>query len=161
MRILSLLIAISAWTGTALAQLPTPTINVPVVGLASTETAQVNVTYLIQPTLAILPLASPPAATSPCTGTVAFFNSAGYAIGNPASFSLSTGQIYSTTLPYADVTGTSGTARTVVRAIVTPTAACNLNTSIETFDTATGVTHVHVEGPSVGIFPNLHVGVAR
>ena len=40
----------------------------------------------------------------------------------------------------------TGNARTTIRAIVTTNSACSVTANIETFDTATGVTHIHVEG---------------
>jgi hypothetical protein len=163
MRVLPVLIAIFLGSGAALAQLPAAlpiVMNLPVVGLASSETAQVNVAYLLQTTLEVLPANATPSTPS-CTGTITFYNAAGSALGTPASFSITTGQIYSTTLPYSDVTGSSGNGRTVIRAAVTTNAPCAVNTNIETYDTATGVTHVHVEGPSAGIFPNIRIGVAR
>ena len=161
MRILSFALVISLSVGAAFAQttaLPI-TLNLPVVGLASSETAQVNVVYLLQPATAVLPANS--TLTQPCTGTITFSNAAGSLIGNPVPFSINAWQIYSTTLPYSDVTGTSGNARTVIRATVTANAPCTVNTNIETYDTASGVTHVHVEGPATGIFPNVRIGLAR
>jgi hypothetical protein len=165
MRFLPLLAVISLWTASALSQpiipstLPLP-MNLPVVGLASSETAQVNVVNLA-PSGLFMSGSFSTGTTGPCTGTIAFYNAAGSALGNPASFSISTGQVFSATLPYSDVTGTSKDARTVVRATVTTNPPCAVNTNIETYDTMSGVTHVHVEGPATGIFPNLRLGPAR
>jgi hypothetical protein len=159
MRILPFFVGFCASGAAVFAQLPaTSPLNLPVVGLASSETVQVNVVDLLQPSLDILPLTSTPAA---CSGTIVFYNAAGSAIGNPASFSLNAGQISWAALRYSDVSGGSGNARSVVRATVTTTAPCSLNTNIETYDTTTGVTHVHVEGPSIRLFPNLRLGLAR
>ncbi len=150
-----LLIAISVYTCAALAQplipaFPPITVNLPVVGLASSETAQVNVA---SPGFTGINDAPFP---TPCTGTITFYNASGAAIGSSTSFSIDLAQVSSATLPYSDVTGTSGTARTTIRARVTTNTACSVTANIETFDTASGVTHVHVEGSStLGIFPNL------
>ncbi len=154
MRFVSSLIAISLWTGATLAQttgpIDTRTVNLPVVGLASSETAQVNVASPGFPGITDAPF------PTPCTGTIAFYNTNGAAIGSSTSFSITLAQVFSATLPYSDITGTSGNARTTIRAIVTTNVSCSVTANIETFDTATGVTHVHVEGGStVGIFPNV------
>ncbi len=163
MRFFPFLAVISLWTASALAQLPLfPSIplNLPVVGLASSETAQINVVNLAPSGLFVSGSFST-GTTAPCAGTITLYNAAGSALGNPASFSISTGQVFSATLPYSDVTGTSKDARTAVRATVTTNPPCAVNTNIETFDTMTGVTHIHVEGPATGIFPNFRPGVAR
>jgi hypothetical protein len=83
-------------------------------------------------------------------------NSSGGAVGSSASFTIGSSQIFSATLPYSDSSsaGTSTSGRTAIRALViigaTNSAAtlCSLAANIETFDTATGVTHVHVDGTS-------------
>jgi hypothetical protein len=148
------LIAISLYTCAALAQpalttTPTRTLNLPVAGLASSESAQVNVA---SPGFSGVTNAPFP---TPCTGTITFYNASGAAIGSPTSFSIDLAQVSSATLPYSDITGTTGNTRTIIRALVTASAGCSVTANIETFDTATGVTHVHVEGnTTVGIFPN-------
>jgi hypothetical protein len=151
------LIAISLYTCAALAQpaLPTPTrtVDLPVVGLASSETAQVNVASPGFTGISDAPL------PSPCTGTIAFYNASGAAIGSSTSFSITLAQVFSASVPYSAVVPgdppPTGNGRTTIRAIVTTSAACAVIANIETFDTATGVTHVHVEGnATVGIFPN-------
>jgi len=153
MRFELLFIAISLWTLPTFAQpaLPTTlprTVNLPVVGLASSETAQVNVVNLVPPFLFVSGAFSA-GSTTPCTGTIAFYNASGTAIGSSTPFSISTGQISSATVPYSAVVPgdppPTGNGRTTIRATVT-TNACSVATNIETFDTATGVTHVHVEG---------------
>jgi hypothetical protein len=156
------LIAISIYACAAFAQpaLPTAasrTVNLPVVGLASSETAQVNVASPGFSGIADAPL------PTPCTGTIAFTNASGAAIGSPTSFSITLAQVSSATVPYSAVVPgdppPTGNGRTIIRATVTTNAACPVTANMETFDTATGVTHVHVEGGStVGIFPNLFNG---
>jgi hypothetical protein len=155
MRFGSLFIAISLWTVPTFAQpgLPTTpprTVNLPVVGLASSETAQVNVANLAASFLFVSGAFSA-GSTMPCTGTIAFYDASGTAIGTATPFSISTGQISSATVPYSAVVPgdppPNGNGRTTIRATVA-TNACSVATNIETFDTATGVTHVHVEGSS-------------
>ncbi len=116
------------------------------VGLAISETAQINVVNLAQPAAS--------GGTAPsCTGTISFMNSKGMAIGSATSFTLASGQIASATLPYVT---TGATGRTEIRGVVTSTSTrgsgvrCSLSSSLETFDTSTGVTHVFVEGPQDG-----------
>lgn len=130
--------------------------NLPPVGLAITETAQVNVVNT-----AVAPL-STGTAVAPCSGSIAFYNAGGSIIGTATSFTVGSGKIFSATLPYASA-GAAG-SRTVIRPVITviPPAitvavtgviapvlaipACSLSSSLETFDTATGVTHVFVAG---------------
>jgi hypothetical protein len=158
------LIFVGLCTGTALAQtgaipaLFSRTLNLPVVGLASSETAQVNVVNLAAPVPAGTNGGSSPVggATASCSGSITFYNSSGGAVGSSASFTIGSSQIFSATLPYSDSSsaGTSTSGRTAIRALViigaTNSAAtlCSLAANIETFDTATGVTHVHVDGTS-------------
>jgi hypothetical protein len=121
-------------------------LHLPPVGLAVSETAQVNVTNT----------APPPAnggAAPLCGVTVVFYGGRdGQTIlGNLAVFQLRNGDVASAPLPYA-LTGASG-ARTVIRVAITvspilvttdsgpQTAPCTLLSSLETFDSATGVTH--------------------
>ena len=149
----------------AFAQAPTPLppITAPVsltrsyvflpVGLAPTETAQVNVVNTAQ-----VP-ATTTTAVSSCTGTISFLNASGAVIGKPTPFTVTAGQVFSASLPYGSA-GVTGGARPEIRGEVqvTPTAttttttpptfapACSLSYSFETFDTGTGVTHVFIAG---------------
>jgi len=166
MRFLSLLIASSLWTGAALAQNPvsilTRTVNLPVVGLASSETAQVNVINLAVSVVPVVTEASlPPGGTiATCTGGITFYDANGNAITS-ASFTIGTGQIYSAPLPYSDIPSadrpTTGNGRTAVWATVAingpnnPGSPCTLASNIETYDTASGVTHVHAEGSTIAL----------
>jgi hypothetical protein len=63
---------------------------------------------------------------------------------------MTSGQTFSARLPYAN---TAASGRTVVRGVVSLTPApgtpCALATTLETFDTSTGVTHVFFAGPEV------------
>jgi hypothetical protein len=123
-----------------------PIPSLPPVGLAASETVQVNVVNT-----AVSPSTGVPAS---CTGSITFYNAGGTAIGAPANFSLGTRQIFSAALPYALTGGTGG--RTVVRAEIATAATvagfaippCILLSSLETYDTATGVTHTFAQGNS-------------
>lgn len=115
------------------------------VGLAASESAQINVVNLAQPATS--------GGTAPsCTGTISFLNSKGTAIGSATSFTLGSGQMASATLPYSS---TASSGRTEIRGVVTLTstpgsgARCSLSSSMETFDTSNSVTHVFIEGPQV------------
>ena len=72
-------------------------------------------------------------------------------IGSATPFTVTSGQIMSVKLPYAN---TEASGRTVVRAAVTQTfatgsaaAPCELARSLETHDSTTGVTQAFVVGP--------------
>jgi hypothetical protein len=123
-----------------------PPSQFPPIGLAASETAQVNIVNTASQSIG---------GTAPsCTGTITFYNASGGVIGAATSFTIGSGQIFSATLPYAS-TGAAG-SRTVVRAqialgVVTiaslqPPPACVLSSSLETWDTATGVTHSLIAG---------------
>jgi hypothetical protein len=129
--------------GTSAPPLPS---QFPPVGLAAGETAQVNIVNTAFPSTG---------GTSPsCTGTITFYNASGSMIGTATSFTVGSGQIFSATLPYAS-TGAAG-SRTVFRAQIAlapvtiaslqPPALCALSSSLETYDTATGVTHSLIAG---------------
>ena len=135
---------------------PISTASLPPVGLASTETAQVNLVNTVPAPLS--------GAAPSCTGSVAFYAAGGSLIGTATSFTVGSGQIFSVKLPY-DLTEASG-ARTVVRAEIVlnvQTAppsqappACILVSSLETYDTATGVTHALVSGGTAqGLSPGI------
>jgi hypothetical protein len=125
----------------------------PAVGLAGTETLQVNVVNM-----ATVPTGS--TATASCTGTVSFVNSSGAAIGTAAKFTVAAGQIFSVPLPF----GSSGySSRGEILASVQQTLAvpssslCSLAISLEVFDTGTGVTHAILTVPAAVAEP---IGVA-
>jgi hypothetical protein len=153
------LFAAAAFTAGAMAQTGTTatftrTLTFAPVGLASSETAQVN----------LVNLASNPTSgtAASCTGSVSFLSAAGTVIGSASPFTATSGQIASVKLPYAT---TAASGRTVVRAVVTQTfttgssaAPCALATSLETYDTTTGVTHAYVAGPEASSGPGLGFG---
>lgn len=120
------------------------TTSLPPVGLASTETAQVNVVNS----------APASAGSGTCTGSIAFYNAAGAIIGSATDFKVTNGEIFSAKLPYSSAQAT-GDSRIVIRAEVTlnfnaqtvegsavPPQPCMLGGSLETYDTSSGVTHL-------------------
>lgn len=112
----------------------------PPVGLASSETVQINVANLAS---------NPSSGTSAsCTGSISFVNGSGATIGTATSFTVASGETSSVSLSYSSTGGTG--SRIVIRGIVQltesrpSTAPCSLRTSLETFDATTGVTHLFV-----------------
>ncbi len=89
-------------------------------------------------------------------------------IGTATSFTVGSGQIFSVTLPY-DASGGAGSRITVQAQIAitlpavgpanstssAPPAACLLESSLETWDTASGATHVFYARPMPQLLPNL------
>lgn len=116
----------------------------PPVGLASTETAQVNVVNIATASTAA-------GATAPsCTGTITFTDAMGNIVGNsgkPTSFTTTGSVVSSTQLTSTELGVTSGRSEFVASVQLTTTlpskAPCSLIFSLETFD-ATGVTHVYL-----------------
>jgi hypothetical protein len=122
----------------------------PPVGLASSETAQINVVNVAT--------ASSSGSAVSCTGTISFLNSSGTVIGTATPFTVTNGQIFSATLPFSDV-GVSAT-RAEIRGEVTVTETsgashvpCALTSSLETYDATTGVTHLYLAVSGMVINP--------
>lgn len=161
MRRLQRFLSIAAFTAaTAAAQTTTTgtvtqTSNTPAVGLASSETAQINLVNTASN--------SSSGTAASCTGTVTFLNASGTAIGAAQPFTATSGAIVSVSLPFGK-TGATG-VRTEIRATISRTltvgvaippgasvaAPCALEATLETYDSSTGVTHVFV--PNLGV-PN-------
>jgi hypothetical protein len=126
----------------------TATQNLPPIGLAATETAQVNAVNVAE--------ASSSGTAASCTGSISFLNSGGTVIGTATTYTLGTNQLKSVSLPYSSV---GATGRTEIRAVITQTVTtgsdvpCDLLISLETFDTTSGVTHVYVSRGSGGYGP--------
>lgn len=120
--------------------------DLPVMGVAITDTLQVN--------LVNTAAASSSGTAASCTGSVSFYNAAGSILGTATNFTLGSGQISSVKLPYASAGGSG--SRALVRTVVTsqgtapPTAPCALGVTLETYDTATGVTHAFAAGGGAG-----------
>ena len=136
-------LTMGAWGQTTTTNTVTQTFDLPSVGLASSETAQINVSNLAANTTN--------GAAASCTGTISFVNSSGATIGSATSFTVGAGKTDSVSLPYS---GTAASGRTEVRGVITLTttsnalAPCRLVSSMETFDTTSGVTHAYLAGPT-------------
>jgi hypothetical protein len=112
----------------------------PPIGLASTETAQLNVVNVVTSSSA------ESAAPSSCAGTISFANAAGKAIGSPVSFTTTGFEVFSTQLTFSQLGATGARGEFTASIQLTgyaPMALCSLEYSIETFDQATGVTHAY------------------
>jgi hypothetical protein len=120
----------------------------PPVGLAGSETAQINLVNIAEASTAA-------GATAPtCTGTVTFANASGKTIGTPASFTTTGSQVTSIQLTFSQL-GSSGTRGQFVASVqlasaFPPAAPCSLVFSLETFDNSSGVTHVYLGNSSTG-----------
>jgi hypothetical protein len=126
----------------------------PPVGLASTETVQINV----------LNSATSPATgtAASCTGTITFSNASGAAIGTAIPFTIAGGQVFSAKLPYSSSGTTTGRAE-IVGSIQSTTmipskAPCSPVFSLETFDTSSGVTHVFLGNATASAVPQFSLG---
>jgi len=148
MRIRSLVLICAFATG-AFAQGSAPisanftrTYSFPPVGLASSETAQVNVANIATASTAANAVAPS------CTGAVTFVNAGGKAIGSPVSFTTTGSQVFSTQLTFAQLAVMGARGEFVASVQVTgsfpPKAPCSLVFSLETFDDSTGTTHVYL-----------------
>jgi hypothetical protein len=170
-KFLPVLITVFLGTGVSLAQEPSSlprVVNLAVVGLASSETAQVNVVNLAPSVQSVTPGSVPAeGAKALCTGGITFYNSSGNIITSSPSFSITSGQIFSATLPYSETLPANGTsARTAVWATVTiggnnTGSACAPAANIETFDTASGVTHLHVEASTLAVPTLFRLPIAQ
>lgn len=117
----------------------------PPVGLASSETAQVNV-------LNIATASTATGATAPsCTGTITFTDANGNTIGKATSFTTTGSQVFTAQLTSTElgVTGIRAEFVTTVQSNISfpAKAPCSLVLSLETFD-STGVTHVYLANPA-------------
>lgn len=124
----------------------------PPVGLATSETLQINVVNLASN--------SSSGTAASCTGTITFVNPSGATIGSAASFTVTSGQTSSISLPFAK---SGASARTEIRGVISYTVTsdvpCSLASSLETYDTATGVTHLFLSNEaSAGGSPALDGG---
>jgi hypothetical protein len=120
----------------------TQTFRFPPVGIASTETIQINV--LNHAT------ASSSGTAASCAGTITFTNASGTVIGTATSFTVTSGQVFSASLPFSKA-GASGIRAEIVGSVQLTLASstpCALANSLETFDTSSGVTHVFLGASS-------------
>jgi hypothetical protein len=143
-RLLALTTLVSCAAGLALAQTAattTRTLNFPPVGLAITETARINLTNTAT--------ASSSGTAASCTGSASFVSAAGAIIGTATPFTIASGVTSSVSLPF---TSSGLSARGAIRGVVQVTRSttaptpCSLLISVETFDTASGVTHTLLTG---------------
>lgn len=142
-------LAATAWMAmSAFAQTSTSTFTqnfrFPPVGIASTETMQINV--LNNAT------ASSSGTAASCTGTITFTSATGTIIGTATSFTVTSGQVFSASLPFSKA-GASGTRAEIVGSVQLTVSSssstpCSLANSLETFDTSSGVTHIFLGGGS-------------
>jgi len=147
--VLTVLAVMSATSGLLLAQPAANTLEItfPPVGVALTETVQVNMWNQSANSSSGLGGAG-------CSGTVAFVNASGKTIaGSGGSFTgLLSGPIVSIALAGSS-TGTGSGVRAEVRAVITldqsvlQSAGCALVESLETFETISGETHVYLSQP--------------
>ena len=137
-------IASTAWMAASASAQTTTTFtrdfNFPPVGIASTETMQINLLNTVK--------ASSSGTAASCTGTITFTSATGTAIGTATS-----GEVSSAGLPFSK-SGATGTRAEIVASVQltitsSATAPCALTSSLETFDTSSGVTHVFLGGSSV------------
>jgi hypothetical protein len=139
----SFIISFVVFSGSIWAQPPTSftrTMTFAPVGVATSETVQVNVSNS----------ASNSSATpASCSGTITFTVPA--AKNQPAAvkFTVSAGQLFSTDLAWGSL-GVSGRAEILASIQLTQSfgTPCSLITSLETFDSSTGVTHSYQSNPS-------------
>lgn len=154
MKLLGILVSLTALataqTPFANATLPIPTTTTKIynytpVGLGSTETMQVNIVNLATNPSVSLAGASPAAM---CNGTVAFLNAGGTPIGAPSSFAVGAGQTFTATLPFtkAGIAGIRGEIRVQIQttAPVKNAPGCSLESSLETYDSVNGASHIYL-----------------
>ena len=116
------------------------------VGLGSTETIQITVVNLASNATS--------GTAASCTGSISFNGTTGAVIGTATPFTVTAGQIFSASLPFAKAA--SSGVRTEVVGVVSLTttstsqAPCQLHYAVESFDTATGATHAYISGTAGG-----------
>lgn len=131
----------------------TRTVSLPPAGLASTETAQINVVNF-----AGNPPTTSKGTAASCTGSILFLNSSGGTIGSPTSFTVTSGQTASATLAFsiAGLTGVRGVIRGQIQLTGAFNVPCSLGYSFETFDSTTGATNLYFASPvsdaAAGVF---------
>ena len=147
-KTLGLFIALA--TTSAFAQTTTATrtseYTFPLVGLGSSEGIEVNLINLA---------ANPTSGTaSSCSGSVTFSTaSQGTVIGGATNFTLAAGAVASITPSVASNVITAGANRALLKVVVstnmTPGVPCMLSSTLNTFDSGSGATHVFLVGSGV------------
>jgi hypothetical protein len=125
----------------------------PPVGLAFTETAQINVANT----------ASNPTngSAASCTGTISFNNATGASAQTPVKFTVTAGQIFSTELTAAKLGVVNGQRSEFIASVqltLTPKTPCTLSVSLETFDATSGATHIYLQSPAGGPVTVMYPG---
>jgi hypothetical protein len=125
----------------------------PPVGLAPTETLQINVLNTAT--------AATGGTAASCTGTITFSGSTGSVIGTATPFTVGSGQVASAKLPFSS-SGATGRVEIVgsIQSTITfpQKAPCSLVFSLETFDTSTGVTHIFLGNAAANPIPQISIG---
>lgn len=147
LRNFALLSFAAVLSGSAVAQTTTltrtSTYTFPLVGLATSESIEVNLINLASN------LSNGTAAS--CTGSVTFMNAAaGTVIGGATNFTLAANAVASispSTTSNVVYTGNRALMRVVLETTTTnPGVPCSLASTLTTFDTSSGVTHVLLVG---------------
>jgi hypothetical protein len=169
---------LAAGAGAAFGQSTTSTpivfsriVNLPPVGVGSTETLQITVLNAYQgltilppvtalpslPGLPVLPLLPLPTTTPTitCSGTITLFDTAGTQIGSATSFTAAAGQMASAKFSFGQLA--SSGPRVEVRGTVV--SQCSLAYSMETFDTSSGATHLFFSGSATPALPSTLLGL--
>jgi len=143
--ILILVSAVIAFGQTTPTSVPNYRWRLTPIGLAATETIQINVLNTANPTVD-----GPP--TGPCLGSVNFYDADGLSI-RQTPFSLAGGQVISVKLPYGStkasglrtLVGPEVSIATLFSGFVLP-GPCALKFSVETYDTLSGTAHASYTG---------------
>jgi hypothetical protein len=125
----------------------------PPVGLASTETIQINV---------LNSATSPSTGTAAsCTGTITFSSATGASIAPATPYTVAGGQVFSAKISYssAGLTGRAEIVGSIQSTTTIPSKApCSLVFSLETFDTSSGVTHIFLGNATASAVPQFSLG---
>ncbi len=122
---------------------PTRTLSFPLVGLGNTQTARINVLNSASN--------SSSGTAASCAGSISFLAPGGTTIGTATSFTLTSGQLATASLPFAS-SGGSGNHIVINGEVqltaptTTPRPPCALQVSFELDDTASGATQVLING---------------
>jgi hypothetical protein len=148
-------LCLSIFAAAGWAQTPTPTpisftrnMTFAPVGVASSETIQVNLAFETSPTAVVISSTPPSAPVVSCSGTISFNVSGAKVQPAQVKFSVTPGEIFSTSLPWSGL-GASGRPEVLASISLTQTTGtvCNVTASLETYDPSTGVTHVFQANP--------------
>lgn len=128
----------------------------PLVGLASSETIEVNLINLASN--------SNNGTAASCAGSVTFSTaSQGTVIGGATNFTLAANAVASIEPSVSSNVSASGTSRVLLKVVVASTTTigvpCSLAYTLNTFDTASGATHVFLVGQAAAtVLPVTNFG---